>query len=660
MLKASETQKSFFPFLYPLTEDITVSTQKYMQFVGIMTVLTDIICFSIARLGGIKAEFAYILSFGFALLVHFGMFLKIFDRGITKNIAFLRFLRGVGIVLLTFGFRYAMLSYCLYEWHLSPQVAIVPTSIATALVLYFGNLFFVLWSEKNQKNQKNFFLRWEVATLGILIYLCLLRFLYMGVLELEYHEAYYWTYSQKLDIGYLDHPPMVAWLNYLSTFIFGNTEWGVRFPTIPCYVLMNVFLFLLTKDIFDRSTACRALILLNVLRPFFETGFLMTTDVPLMTCWAGTIYFLHQVFLRDKRWGWWGVGIFLGLGLVSKYTIALLGFAILVFMVMDKKARRWFFRPEPYAAFFVTIFIFLPVILWNMQNDWISFKFQSGSRLSVFYGFNLDELFNIWLKMLTPVGIFAIILALLPRSSQDISSVSSPSYYRFLLVFTLFPLSIFIYQSCIGNPKANWTSPIWFPLIPLLAHQMSPEKLVYLGKKVKFVLKLWVPTIILMMSFYGIHWCYYVFGIPGVGYPIRSKHTQRWQEIGEEIRKVEQQLIAETGTIPLVVGMDEFEVSALLGFYRDQYESEWPKKTVINTSGRHLFGQETVMYSYWFPSKEQKGKNIILVGEEYEDLNQEHLQKHFLKMGPIQDIFIVQGGKRLRQYCYQIGYEYRE
>jgi dolichol-phosphate mannosyltransferase len=49
--------------------------------------------------------------------------------------------------------------------------------------------------------------------------------------ELLPEEAYYWNYSRHLDIGYLDHPPMVAWLIRLGTMVFGQNEFGVRIGT---------------------------------------------------------------------------------------------------------------------------------------------------------------------------------------------------------------------------------------------------------------------------------------------------------------------------------------------------------------------------------------------------------------------------------------------
>jgi dolichol-phosphate mannosyltransferase len=70
--------------------------------------------------------------------------------------------------------------------------------------------------------------RWRMAALGILAYVVALRLIFMGTIDLLPEEAYYWNYAQHLDVGYLDHPPMVAWLIWLGTTVFGQTEFAVR------------------------------------------------------------------------------------------------------------------------------------------------------------------------------------------------------------------------------------------------------------------------------------------------------------------------------------------------------------------------------------------------------------------------------------------------
>src|SRR3954466_7411937 len=77
--------------------------------------------------------------------------------------------------------------------------------------------------------------------------LVLLRIGYLGFAELFPEEAYYWNYAKHLDIGYLDHPPMVAWLIHLGTWLFGNNEFGVRLFAVLSSLTAGFFAFKLTE-----------------------------------------------------------------------------------------------------------------------------------------------------------------------------------------------------------------------------------------------------------------------------------------------------------------------------------------------------------------------------------------------------------------------------
>src|SRR5262249_44146526 len=144
-------------------------------------------------------------------------------------------------------------------------------------------------------------------------------------------------------------------------------------------------------------------------------GFFMSPDAPLFAAWAGCLYSLERALVEGNRRAWWWAGIWLGLGMLSKYSIALLGAGALVFILIDRQSRRWLFRAEPYKAAIVSAILFSPVLLWNFQNNWISFVFQSSGRWSGSHEFGLHVLLGACLLILTPLGLLGIIWLLVPR-----------------------------------------------------------------------------------------------------------------------------------------------------------------------------------------------------------------------------------------------------
>src|SRR4030095_9918393 len=145
--------------------------------------------------------------------------------------------------------------------------------------------------------------------------------------------------------------------------------------------------------LFDRPAARNAVLLVSVLPFFFMTGFMMTPDAPLTACWAGMLYYLARVLIGGHARAWLGVGVCLGLGMLSKYTIALLGPATLLFLLIDSPSRVWFRRWEPYCAVGLAALIFTPVLWWNAHHAWASFAFQSKGRIAEARRFSSHELF---------------------------------------------------------------------------------------------------------------------------------------------------------------------------------------------------------------------------------------------------------------------------
>jgi dolichol-phosphate mannosyltransferase len=130
--------------------------------------------------------------------------------------------------------------------------------------------------------------------------LLLLRLATLAAPDLFPEEAYYWLYARHLDLGYLDHPPMVAWLIHFGTTLFGHGEFGVRIFAFLCHLVTCFFVFRLTALCFDRRAAWTAMAMLQVLPFFFMTGFMITPDAPLTACWAGALYFLARVFFQEN------------------------------------------------------------------------------------------------------------------------------------------------------------------------------------------------------------------------------------------------------------------------------------------------------------------------------------------------------------------------
>ncbi|SET36423.1 ArnT family glycosyltransferase [Stigmatella erecta] len=174
--------------------------------------------------------------------------------------------------------------------------------------------------------------------------------------DVYFDEAYYWQWSQRLDWGYYDHPPLVAWL---------IAALGIRPMALLCGAGTVAAVWGLARDVHGHAEAAwRAAALWSCVPIAILSGVWATPDTPLLLFWTLALWALW----RER---WLLAGLALGLALLSKYSALLLGVAFLAAAV-----RR---RRLPLGAWGTALLgalLFLPVVLWNARLDWAGFAFQ--------------------------------------------------------------------------------------------------------------------------------------------------------------------------------------------------------------------------------------------------------------------------------------------
>jgi 4-amino-4-deoxy-L-arabinose transferase-like glycosyltransferase len=205
-----------------------------------------------------------------------------------------------------------------------------------------------------------------------------LRIVYASLIDLRTDEAYYWTWSKEHAPSFLDHPPGIAWLIRFGTAIFGDTNLGVRFGGIVAMLVMQ----LLLADIVRRVTRDTRAIVFALLMPeaALYYGLLMAKvapDIAMIPFAVAMLWSLVRLAESgDQRW-WLAAGVFGGLSLLSKFTVVMMLPAIAAFMLVPNWRLRQLRSPYPWLAALIAIVLFSPVLIWNYQHDWASFRFQA-------------------------------------------------------------------------------------------------------------------------------------------------------------------------------------------------------------------------------------------------------------------------------------------
>jgi len=230
---------------------------------------------------------------------------------------------------------------------------------------------------------KKFFL----LLLGVDIFGLLLRLIWVkyGNIDLFAEEAQYWLWSKNLDLSYYSKPPLIAYVNFLSTSLIGATELGVRINAIIIGFILPLLIFQFSKilSLSDRIAFFAAIILMVM--PFYNIiSLVFTTDSLVVIFWLLTQIYLFKAFKTNRLKFWLFAGIFLGLANLSK-PIALLYYPIIILYLFNFK--RELIKTRGFCVLIITSFLLIsPVIIWLAKNNWLMIKhifalsgFQKGN-----------------------------------------------------------------------------------------------------------------------------------------------------------------------------------------------------------------------------------------------------------------------------------------
>jgi 4-amino-4-deoxy-L-arabinose transferase-like glycosyltransferase len=218
--------------------------------------------------------------------------------------------------------------------------------------------------------------------LSVLLVIAALRCWVAARSDLEADEAYYWLWSRHLAASYFDHPPMVAYLTRLGTWLAGDSVLGIRSMALLATILASALLYVLAVTLFgDRRIGLLSVLWFNVPPYAVYFGLVMFPDTPAILFWVLTCVGLALVWRSGRGEWWYLVGVAMGLLLLSKYTGVFLALGIVAWLLLSTQMRRWLKRPEPYIAGLIALILFSPVILWNAQHGWVSFIKQFGRAL---------------------------------------------------------------------------------------------------------------------------------------------------------------------------------------------------------------------------------------------------------------------------------------
>ncbi|SOB58751.1 Dolichyl-phosphate-mannose-protein mannosyltransferase family protein [Pseudodesulfovibrio profundus] len=442
-----------------------------------------------------------------------------------------------------------------------------------------------------------------------------------GQLNLVQDEAQYWDWIRRPQLSYYSKGPLIAWVITTWCQVFGSTELGVRFGAIIGMTGIQAALYIGISRVWrEYRLAVYALLIAATLPLLNGLGILMTTDNPLIFCWT-VAFFALSAATRNKPDYTPGnlpfiiMGVCIAVGILAKYMmIAFLGLGTFYALVLHFRGQlpERFWGRYLIASLAGTIVGLLPIIIWNMQNDWVGFKHVA--KLST----GKDKPFTIrflpFLEMLgAQIGLlapwwFPFIICGGWRSVKK--SVIGPigafdEKYRHLLQAALFfwPLWLAItFWSLKARTEANWTAVSFMGAaivggIALMRWWEKPHR-TNRGRA------LLAGTAILFTAV--------VFVSPVIPLPDNLNITHRlkgWDSLGQEMHRLAQTEFENSKQVFLF--SDKYDITSELAFYTPGQ----PITYCLWTNDRRMN-----QYDIWpGPGAEQKGWGAIMVRKRHQN-----------------------------------------
>ena len=203
-----------------------------------------------------------------------------------------------------------------------------------------------------------------------------------ALLPVTQDEAYYFDWARSLSWGYFDHPPGVAAIGIGARLAAGSALaarlGGLLAGTLTLVLLARLYYH---SGLVQRDDLGLALVLAFATLAGLAGGLLTTPDTPLALAWALALHEGERALVGQRR-RWLTAGLATGLGLLGKYNMVLIGPVFLwAILRCDPRALR---TPWPWLGGLLAVLVFAPNLLWNLDHDWLTLRFQFG------HGFALD------------------------------------------------------------------------------------------------------------------------------------------------------------------------------------------------------------------------------------------------------------------------------
>ena len=181
---------------------------------------------------------------------------------------------------------------------------------------------------------------------------------------------YYLACSEHLAFGYVDQPPLIAVLGWIARHTLGTSLPALLFWPALAGAARIVLMAAFAREL---GAGRFGVVLAAVLAAtpgvwwIMDHQFAMNSFEALF--WGGCAYVILRLINTKNPRLWLVFGLLAGVGLLNKYSMVIFAGALLAGLLLTAQ-RRLLFTPWLLLGGAISFIIFLPNLVWNIQNNW--------------------------------------------------------------------------------------------------------------------------------------------------------------------------------------------------------------------------------------------------------------------------------------------------
>jgi len=293
---------------------------------------------------------------------------------------------------------------------------------------------------------------------------------------------------------------------------------------------------------------------------------------------------------------------------------------IFLYLLLHKEEWYWFKKKDFYLSFLISLLIFFPVIIWNMNHNWVSFAFQflqrhnsGGGQLNLRFD-NFIVFFLIQLIIVSPLLFISFFSTMFKNIHKKDVKIA---FFYGMPVFAVFQFS-----TLFTNFKVHWAAMAYIPFLIIWVKYTKWKKfMMYFGIGLAIILSLFFYT----QSLYPI-----IKINPGQDI---TTDMHGWDKVGQEV----QEIYNNKDRDDWFLFSNRYQVTSQLYFYL-------PEKNYV-----YSINKKIEQYDFWSDEEVLIGKNGIFVTHTFYKVDPVKLYQ-FDKINLLKKIDILRAGQVCRTF----------